>query len=102
MAFGTISPGGGGGDGADVIVENSGDYTVTANDDCVANTGPSIVTLLPTASATKKVKIKSVSPGGVITLTPDGIETIDGAATQMITAGASLTVFPVAAGWLIA
>lgn len=104
MAFGTISTGGagGGGIGSNVIVENSGAYTVTVNDDYVANTGPSIVTLPATGPATKSVTIKSVLGGGTITLTPDGSETIDGAATQLIVVNAALTVFPVAAGWLIA
>ncbi len=88
--------------GVYTIVENSGNYTVAVGDDYVANTGPSVVTLPATASAVRPVTVKSVLGGGTVTLTPNGLETIDGAATQAIVVNAAITVFPVTAGWLIA
>jgi len=85
-----------------VIVEVSGDYTVTVNDDYVAVDGAAIVTLPASIDAFNAVTIKSVLGGGILTLTPVGADTIDGAATQPIAINASLTIFPVIAGWLIA
>jgi len=93
-----IVPGG----GSQNIVENSGNYSIGITDDFVANTGPSIITLPLSSTATKHVTIKSVIGGGTLTLTPSGGDTIDGMATQPIAVNAALTVWPVAAGWLIA
>ena len=92
-----IVPGG----GTQNIVENSGNYSIDITDDFVANTGPSIITLPLASTAVKHVTIKSVSPGDTLTLTPSGGDTIDGMATAPIGVNAALTVWPVAAGWLI-
>lgn len=83
------------------VVENSGNYSVGLTDDFIANTGPSTVTLPLSSNAVKHVTVKSVIGGGTITLTPSGADTIDGMATQAINVNAALTVWPVAAGWLI-
>lgn len=84
------------------IVEVAGNYTIDITDDFVADTGPGTVTLPLTADAVKHVTIKSVLGGGTLTLSPSGSDTIDGAASQAINVNAALTVWPVAAGWLIA
>lgn len=84
-----------------VIVENSGDYIVTINDDLVANTGPSIITVPLSSTAFKPVRLKSVLGGGVLTVNPLGTDTIDGLSSKLITPNASLTLWPVVAGWLI-
>ena len=83
------------------VVEVSGNYTIGITDDFVADTGPGIVTLPLTSVAVKHVTIKSVLGGGTLTLTPSGSDTIDGAASQAINVNAAMTVWPVAAGWLI-
>ncbi len=92
-----ITPGG----SSQNVVENSGNYSIGLSDDFVANTGPSIITLPLSSTATKHVTIKSVSPGETLTLTPSGGDTIDGMGTAPIGVNAALTVWPVAAGWLI-
>lgn len=84
------------------VVEVAGDYVIQVIDDFIAATGPAIITLPPSADAKRAVTIKSVLGGGALTLTPVGVDTIDAAATQPIAINGSLTVFPVAAGWLIA
>lgn len=84
-----------------VIVEVSGDYTITTDDDFVSVVGPAAVTLPLAAVAFKAVSIKSRFGGGTLTLTATGTDTIDGAGTQPIVINAALTIFPVSAGWVI-
>jgi len=82
-----------------VVREVTSAYTTLIGDDVISATGTFAIELPPSSSAERKVSIKSVL--GTITLTTNGSETIDGLATQLITTDASLTVAPVAAGWII-
>ncbi len=86
-------------------------YTATADDciiDCTAN---AFTVSLPTAVgiAGKAYTVKN-SGSGVITVDPDGAETIDGSATQTLTSGAyggwgspinSITIVSTGANWIV-
>lgn len=71
------------------------DYTI----DCTAN---SFTVNLPTAvGITGRIYLVKNSGTGVITIDPAGAETIDGAATQAVVSGASVTVQSNGANWII-
>lgn len=93
--------GGGGGITSMQITEVSTTYTVVILDDIVIASGTFTVSLPPLSTALKSVTIKSTIGGGTITLDGDGSETIDGALTQAITSGTSITVAPSSTEWVI-
>lgn len=71
------------------------DYTI----DCTAN---SFTVNLPTAvGITGRIYVIKNSGAGVITIDPDGSETIDGAATQAVVSGASFTIQSTGANWIV-
>lgn len=92
---------GGGGITSMQITEVATTYTVVVPDDIVIATGTFTVSLPPLSTALKSVTIKSTIGGGTITLDGDGSETIDGALTQAITSGTSITVAPSSTEWVI-
>lgn len=83
------------------VTETAIAYTAVPADDGVAATGTFNVTLFAVAQAAHFITIKSISPGGTVTVVPDGSETIDGSATKVLTAGASVTLMPITGGWAI-
>lgn len=101
--FDPNGPGGGGGGGIDTmqIVETAIAYAALSSDDIILATGTFTVSLPPVASGVKSLSIKSVLGGGTITVDPDGAETIEGLATQALTAGTAITISPSTGGWLI-
>lgn len=71
------------------------DYTI----DCTSGT---FTVDLPTAvGITGRIYVIKNSGAGVITIDPNGSETIDGAATQAVVSGASFTIQSTGANWLI-
>lgn len=77
-------------------------YTATVSDytiDCTANT---FTVSLPTAvGITGRIYVVKNSGAGTITIDPSGAETIDGAATATLVAGASITTQSTGANWII-
>lgn len=87
--------------GAFQITKVTASYTALTSDNGIAATGTFNVTLFASAEAEDYLTVKSVTPGGTITVLPDGSETIEGASSKALTAGQSVTLMPVSAGWLI-
>lgn len=83
------------------VIEVTGNYTIQLTDDCIVVTGPGVITLPLSANAVKHVTVKSILGGGTLTLTPQGADTIDGQATLLINVNTAVTVWPVAAGWIV-
>lgn len=83
-------------------VEKTADYTLTPNDNVVNCTANSFTITLPSASnlAGKPYTITN-SGSGVITVLPDGVELIDGASSQIIDPGNSMSVIATGSGWII-
>lgn len=80
-------------------------YTVTAVDDVVTvdSTSGAIVITLPTAvgAAPKQVVIKKMVAANTVTITPNGAETIDGAATLVLSAQWSVgRLIPFNGNWI--
>lgn len=78
------------------------DYTITSADYTIHFTAGPFTAYLPTAVGIigQIFNIKNTS-GSNITVTPDGIETIDGAVSATITTGNSLTLQSTGAEWII-
>ena len=76
-------------------------YTLLPTDAGVAATGTFNVTLFPKDDAEQFPTIKSISPGGTITVIPDGSETIEGASSHALTPGQAVTLMPITGGWTI-
>ena len=87
--------------GALKVPEVTDDYTAVPSDSGVSATGTFNVTLFAKDDAEQFITIKSISPGGTITVIPDGTETIEGASTHALTPGQSVTLMPITAGWAI-
>ena len=89
------------------VATKTADYTLTASDDLVKGdaSGGAITLTLPTAvgNSGKEFFIKKIdSTGNSVTVAGDGSETIDGSATQVITAQwTTLTIISDGANWLI-
>jgi len=82
------------------IVEITTDYNTLVTDDVIVATGGSLtINLHSLASAVKNIVIKCGA--GIITINPNGSETIDGAPTQRLTSRQSITLSPIPTGWLI-
>lgn len=88
------------GETPDVIVEISAAYNQRIIDDVIVATGGGYaVNMIATSSAIKRVQITSLT--ATIQLNPDGTETIDGVAgAANLTSGQSVTLTPVAGGWI--
>ena len=85
-----------------VVIKTSG-YTLTANDEvCVCNSTTAFAITLPAASGSGQTYAISNVNTGVITLTPNGTDTINGEATQLIDRWACIQVVDYGAGvWTI-
>lgn len=83
------------------IIETAIAYLALIADDIILATGTFTIDLPPVASATKPLIVKSILGGGTVTIDADGAETIEGAATQGLTAGTAITISPSTGGWLI-
>jgi hypothetical protein len=92
------------GTGAQVILEETASSLVTIDDDIISYTiSLAAVSTLPAASsAIKHVVIKNAPTStATLTVTPDGSDLIENAASQLLTTGQALTLFPITGGWLI-
>lgn len=78
-------------------------YTLTASDDIVAVTGNTTISLPTAVGITgRKYTIKNMDAALTVTISPNGIETIDGAATKLLTLQYQhITVVSDGANWLI-
>lgn len=76
-------------------------YTADILDDGIVATGTFNINLFASSLAQSLITIKSISPGGTVTVVPDGSETIDGASTHVLTAGTAITIMPITGGWTI-
>lgn len=76
-------------------------YTLLPTDAGVAATGTFNVTLYPKDDAELFPTIASISPGGTITVLPDGLETIAGLSSLALTPGQRATLMPITGGWII-
>jgi len=84
-------------------VSKSAHYTATMTDYVIDCTTNSFTVTLPTAVGVpgRLYIIKNSGAATTITLDGDGAETIDGAASQALTGGMSLTVQSTGAAWII-
>ena len=77
----------------------AGSFLVT--DYCIDCNGTFALTLPTAVGIQGRVYVTKNSGAGVITLTPQGGQTIDGAATQAIAAAGKMTVMSTGANWII-
>ncbi len=85
-----------------VITEVSSLYTALVTDEFILGTGTFTINLPPVATANNTLTIKSVLGGGTVTVDADSAELIEGAATQALTPGTSITIAPSStADWVI-
>ncbi|EGE60343.1 UNVERIFIED_ORG: hypothetical protein GGI63_005869 [Rhizobium esperanzae] len=81
-------------DKASVYAAKSGDYTALATDDNAVHRFTSAATLTLTAAATLGANwhYRIIADGGDVTIDPNGLETIDGAATLVLKDGYSVEI----------
>lgn len=81
----------------DVITEISAEQNQVSNVDVYICTGTFDVNLLASSSATRELKIISLT--GTITVNANGSDLINGSATTTVVASEALTITPYSAGW---
>lgn len=81
------------------VKEISTAHTALESEDIIVSSGNTTVTLPPVSTSKRILNIKSTN--GVVTLSPDGSDTIDGRSTRRVTPDQCLTLAPTTAGWII-
>ena len=97
------SPGGGGGIST-VVTQTGASYTAAADDDVILCNSAAITITLPTAvgDTGKTYYIKNIHATGIVTIDPNGAETIDGnAKTFVLTQNSNITFCSDNVGWRI-
>lgn len=85
-----------------LVVTEAGVTTAITNQDIFKSTSSGTITAnLPALAVAenKRLTIFSGTLGGTVTVDPNGAETINGTATENVTGGNSITIYPFVGGW---